>query len=143
MDKRTLSRITAFAETEALCALAKKAAAGRELFFLKKPEKTMILLQAREPVRRSLFYLGEMLAVHCIVELAGVRGAAVQMGDDCSRAEAAAILDAAHSGGFGEFALVEPELARFAEERRRELAAAAAAVRGTQVRFHALEDREP
>jgi alpha-D-ribose 1-methylphosphonate 5-triphosphate synthase subunit PhnG len=64
------------------------------------------------------------------------------MGDDGSKAEAAAVLDAAHTGGFGEFALVEPELARLEDERQRELAQEAAAARSTQVRFHVLEDRE-
>ena len=142
MDKKTLSRISAFADTGILIPLAEKAAGGRELFFLKKPEKTMVLLSVKEPVKQSLFYLGEMLAVHCIVELSGVRGAAVLAGDDCSRAEAAAVLDAAHSGGFEEFAIVEPELLRLEEARQRESAKQTRAVKETQVRFHVLEDRE-
>jgi len=142
MDKRTLSRISTFAETEILRSLAEKAAGGRELLFLKKPEKTMVLLSVKEPVRQSLFYLGEMLAVHCIVELAGVRGASVLAGDDFSKAESAAVLDAAHSGGFSEFALVEPELLRLDEARQKEAGKQTAAIKETQVRFHVLEDRE-
>ena len=142
MDKRTLSRTCVFAETGILQSLAKKAAGGRELVFLKNPEKTMVLLQVKEPVKQSLFFLGEMLAVHCIVELAGVRGAAVLAGDDFSKAQAAAVLDAAHTGGFAEFAHVEPELLRLEEARRRGNAAQAAAVKETQVNFHVLEDRE-
>ena len=142
MDKLTLSRISAFAGTENLRCLAEKVATGRELLFLKKPEKTMVLLSVKEPVKQSLFYLGEMLAVHCIIELAGVRGVSVLAGDDFSKAEAAAVLDAAHSGGFAEFALVEPELLRLEEKRQRECAKQAAAIKETQVRFHVLEDRE-
>ena len=142
MNKQSLSRISTFAKTEVLRSLAKKAAGNRELLFLKKPEKTMVLLSVKEPVKQSLFYLGEMLAVHCIVELAGVRGAAVLAGDDFLKAEAAAILDAAHSGDFPEFALVEPELLRFEEARQNEAGKQAAAVKETQVRFQALEDRE-
>ena len=142
MDKRTLSRISAFADTQTLCCLAEKAAAGRELLFLKKPEKTMVLLQVKEPVKQSLFYLGELLAVHCIVELAGVRGAAVLRGDDFSRAEAAAVLDAAHSGRFAEFSHIEPELLRLEEARQKELARHTTAVKETQVRFQVLEDRK-
>ena len=142
MDKHTLSRISSFAETEILCSLAEKAAGNRELLFLKKPEKTMILLQAREPVKQSLFYLGEMLATHCIVELSGVRGAAVLAGDDFSRAEAAAVLDAAHSGAFAEFILIEPELLRLEEERQKETGKLTSAVKETQVHFHVLEDRD-
>jgi alpha-D-ribose 1-methylphosphonate 5-triphosphate synthase subunit PhnG len=110
--------------------------------YVKGPEKTMILLMVREPVKNSRFYLGEALAAHCIAELDGVRGAAVALGDDLDRAGAAAALDAAHTGGFPEFAAAELQL--LALGARQELAAAekAALVRGTQVKFHALEDRE-
>jgi len=142
MNKQTLSRISASADTDALRSLAERAAGGKELLFLKKPEKTMVLLQVRESVKQSLFYLGEMLAVHCIVELAGVRGAAVLAGDDFSKAEAAAVLDAAHSGAFAEFALIEPELLRLEEVRQQKVGKQASAVKATQVRFHVLEDRQ-
>ena len=142
MNKQTLSRISAFAETALLQNLAEKAAGKRDILFLKKPEKTMVLLQVKEPVKQSLFYLGEMLAVHCIVELAGVRGASVLMGDDFPKAEAAAVLDAAHSGGFAEFSLIEPELIRLETMRQNEKAKQTAAVQKTQVRFHVLEDHE-
>jgi len=141
MDKNTLSRISAFADTETLKSLAEKAAGNREILILKKPEKTMVLLSVKEPVKKSLFYLGELLAVHCIVELAGVRGAAVMMGDDFSRAQAAAILDAAHSGNFSEFSIIENELACLEDTRQKINARQAAMVRETQVRFHVLEDR--
>jgi alpha-D-ribose 1-methylphosphonate 5-triphosphate synthase subunit PhnG len=142
MNKLTLSRISAFADAGILRSLAEKAAGGREVLFLKKPEKTMVFLQVKEPVKQSLFYMGEMLAVHCIVELSGVRGAAVLSGDDFSQAEAAAVLDAAHSGGFAEFTLVEPELLLLEEARQRKTEKQTTAVKETQVRFHALEDRE-
>ena len=142
MDKQTLSRISTFADTLTLTSLAERAAGGRELLFLKKPEKTMVLLSVKEPVKQSEFYLGEMLAVHCIVELSGVRGAAVLAGDDFSKAASAAMLDASHSGDFAEFALVEPELLRLEEMRQNEKAKQTGAVKETQVRFHVLEDRE-
>jgi alpha-D-ribose 1-methylphosphonate 5-triphosphate synthase subunit PhnG len=142
MDKITLSRICACAEGELLRSLAEKAAEGREAALLKGPEKTMVLLQVREPVKRSRFYLGEVLAAHCVVELGGVRGAAVLMGDDLEKTRDAAILDAAHSGGFPGFALVEGELLRLEERRQRELAQEAAEIRKTRVSFQSLEDRE-
>lgn len=142
MDKITLSRICAFAEPALLETLAAKAAEGRKAALLKGPEKTLVLLQAREPVRRSRFYLGELLAAHCVVELDGVRGAAVLMGDDLGKAKDAAVLDAAHSGGFPGFARVEGELLRLEEARQAGLAKEAAAVRKTKVSFQSLEDRE-
>jgi alpha-D-ribose 1-methylphosphonate 5-triphosphate synthase subunit PhnG len=142
MDKLTLSRISAFAEPDQLRSLADKAAEGREVILLREPEKTMVLLRIKEPVRQSRFYLGELLASHCIVEIGGARGAAVLMGDDLDKAKAAAMLDAVHSGGFPGFALVEPELLRLEEKRRTEEERKAAAVRKTQVSFRVLEDRE-
>ncbi|MDR3173421.1 MAG: phosphonate C-P lyase system protein PhnG [Treponema sp.] len=142
MDKITLSRICAFAATAPLESLAAKAAEGREAALLKGPERTMVLLQVREPVRRSRFYLGELLAVHCVVELDGVRGAAVLMGDDLEKARATAVLDAAHSGAFPGFTLVEPELLRLEEARKAGLAKEAAEIRKTSVSFQSLEDRD-
>jgi alpha-D-ribose 1-methylphosphonate 5-triphosphate synthase subunit PhnG len=140
MDKLTLSRAAAFADTAALRTLAKEAAAGKSVLLVKKPEKTMILLDVREPVRQNRFYLGEALAVHCVVEADGVRGAAVQLGDDLRKVRAAAILDAAHTGNFPGFASVEQALWKLDAARKAEEAQWAAVIRETQVRFHALED---
>ena len=142
MDKLTLSRICAYAGPVLLASLAEKAAGGREAALLKGPEKTMVLVQVREPAQRSRFYLGELLAAHCVVELGGVRGAAVMMGDDLEKAKAAAVLDAAHSGGFPGFSLIEPELLRLEDRRQGELAKEAAEIRKTRVSFQSLEDRE-
>jgi alpha-D-ribose 1-methylphosphonate 5-triphosphate synthase subunit PhnG len=142
MDKLTLSRICAYAGPALLASLAERAAQGREAALLKGPEKTMVLLQVREPVRRGRFYLGELLAAHCVVELGGVPGAAVLMGDDLEKARAAAVLDAAHSGGFPGFALVEGELLALEEARKRELAKEAGEIRKTRVSFQSLEDKE-
>jgi alpha-D-ribose 1-methylphosphonate 5-triphosphate synthase subunit PhnG len=142
MDKLTLSRICAFAGSAQLESLAEKAAAGLKIILLKGPEKTMVFLQSREPVQRSRFYLGELLAAHCLVEIAGVRGAAVMMGDDLEKARAAAILDAAHTGNFPCFVPVKEELLRLEERRKRELAEEAAEIRKTRVSFQSLEDRE-
>jgi len=142
MDKQTLSRISTYTKTEILCSLAEKVCGNREWVFLKKPEKTMILLSVKEPVKQSIFYLGEMLAVHCIVELSGVRGTAVIKGDDFIKVEAAALLDAAHSGNFAEFTFIEPELLNLEEERQNECKKLSSSVKKTQVNFHVLEDRE-
>jgi alpha-D-ribose 1-methylphosphonate 5-triphosphate synthase subunit PhnG len=142
MDKRALSRVCAFADSDKLSALAEKAAAGKDVLLLKKPEKTMILLKIREPVKNSQFYLGEALATHCVVEIDGVRGASVQLGDDMGKTLSAAVLDAAHTGNFPGFGLVEAELLELDASRAAEAARRASIVRSTQVRFHILEDKE-
>ena len=142
MDKLSLSRVLAFADPAKLGALAEKAASGKDILLLKKPEKTMILLQIREPVKGSRFYLGEALAAHCVVEIDGVRGASVQLGDDMGKALSAAVLDAAHTGNFPGFELVESDLMELDAARAAEAAEVASAIRSTQVRFHIMEDKE-
>jgi alpha-D-ribose 1-methylphosphonate 5-triphosphate synthase subunit PhnG len=101
----------------------------------------MILLTIREPARNGRFYLGEALAVHCVAELDGARGAAVALGDDIDRARAGAALDAAHSGGFPEFDAEEERLADLRRGIEKSVGEKAALIRGTHVRFHALEDK--
>jgi alpha-D-ribose 1-methylphosphonate 5-triphosphate synthase subunit PhnG len=140
MDKITLSRAAAFADAGKLRALAEEAVSGKTVLLLKEPEKTMILLNVREPVRQSRFYLGEALAVHCMVEVDGVRGAAVQLGDDLRKVQAAAVLDAAHTGNFPGFILTEPALLELDAARKAEERQWASVIQETQVRFHALED---
>jgi alpha-D-ribose 1-methylphosphonate 5-triphosphate synthase subunit PhnG len=142
MDKTTLSRVLVFADSSRLDALAQKAVSGRDVLLLKKPEKTMILLMIREPVKGSRFYLGEALAAHCVVEIDGIRGASVQLGDDMEKILSAAVLDAAHTGNFPGFKDVEAELLELDAVRAADAATQAAAVRSTQVRFHIMEDKE-
>jgi alpha-D-ribose 1-methylphosphonate 5-triphosphate synthase subunit PhnG len=142
MDKLTLSRITAFADPARLGALAEKAASGKDVLLVKKPEKTMILLKIREPVKQSRFYLGEALAAHCVVEIDGVRGASVLLGDDMGKVLSAAVLDAAHTGNFPGFELIEEGLLELDAARAARTAEVASAVRSTRVRFHILEDKE-
>lgn len=51
------------------------------------------MVKARETVKRSLFYLGEVLATECMVLVDGVKGAAVLAGDDFDKVTAAAVID--------------------------------------------------
>ncbi len=57
------------------------------------------MIKMREPVRRSLFYLGEVIVCEAVVELNGVKGMAVTMGDDTDKTLDMAIVDAAVNGG--------------------------------------------
>lgn len=141
MDKLTLSRITSRAPASSLTPLAETVSAGRRAEIVRGPEKTLVMLTIREPVRNSRFYLGEALASHCAAELDGARGAAVTLGDDLERASAAALIDAAHTGGFPEFFDIEPRLLALGAELRRADGERAAAIRRTQVSFRVLEDR--
>jgi alpha-D-ribose 1-methylphosphonate 5-triphosphate synthase subunit PhnG len=57
------------------------------------------MIKMREPVRQSLFYVGEVIVCEAVVELDGVKGIAVCMGDDTEKTLDMAIIDAAVNKG--------------------------------------------
>lgn len=66
---------------------------------IKEPHKTLTMIKMREPVKQSLFYIGEVIVTEAMVELDGVKGAAVLMGDDAEKTLHMAIIDAAMNKG--------------------------------------------
>jgi len=62
---------------------------------IKEPIKSLVMVQMRETVQESLFYIGEVLVVESIVEMDSVKGVAVTLGDDFDKVFAMAIIDAA------------------------------------------------
>lgn len=87
------------AETEQLADLTEKIIGNHEITVIKKPGKTLAMVKMREPVRSSLFYLGEVLVCEAIVEIDGVKGLAVTLGDDYAKTMNMAIIDAACNKG--------------------------------------------
>jgi alpha-D-ribose 1-methylphosphonate 5-triphosphate synthase subunit PhnG len=78
------------------------------------------MIKLREPVKESLFYLGEVMVSEAVVELDGVKGMAVIMGDDAEKVLNMAIIDAAcNSGVFeGWSDLLALEREQLEQERR-------------------------
>ena len=66
---------------------------------VKEPAKTLAMIKMREPVRQSLFYIGEVIVCEAAVEIDGVVGVAVLMGDDEAKTLDMAIIDAAANKG--------------------------------------------
>ena len=66
---------------------------------IKEPGKTLAMIKMMEPVRQSLFYIGEVIVCEATVEIDGVCGIAVLMGDDAEKALDMAIVDAAVNKG--------------------------------------------
>ena len=62
---------------------------------MKAPAKTLAMIKLREPVKNSLFYLGEALVCDTVVELGGTKGTAVVLGDDFDKVSSMAVIDAA------------------------------------------------
>lgn len=99
MEKKRLSRILARADKEDVKVLADEIKAGYAPVIIKKPEKSLVMIRMREPVQESLFNLGEVIVCEAIVDLEGVKGMAVLMGDDYDKVLDMAVIDAACNKG--------------------------------------------
>ncbi len=99
MNKRTISKILARADAARVRELADEIKAEHEAVVVKAPEKSLAMIKMRDPVQGVLFYLGEVVVCEAIVELEGVKGTAVMMGDDFDKVLDMAVIDAACSKG--------------------------------------------
>ena len=99
MEKRRLTKILAKADGAVIAALSAEILKAHQPVIVKEPGKTLAMIKLREPVRQSLFYLGEIIVTEAVVEIDGVRGRAVLMGDDAEKTLNMAIIDAAVNKG--------------------------------------------
>lgn len=99
MEKKRLFRILAKADQEAVKQMSEEIQEKYSVTVMKEPGKTLTMIQMREPVKQSLFYMGEVMVSEAVVELEGVRGMAVTMGDDTQKVLHMAIIDAAVNKG--------------------------------------------
>jgi alpha-D-ribose 1-methylphosphonate 5-triphosphate synthase subunit PhnG len=114
MDKKRLFRIMARADKRDLSRLAEEIQQRHSVSVVKEPGKTLAMIKLREPVKESLFYLGEVIVCEAVVELDGVKGIAVTMGDDMEKTLSMATVDAAVNKGVfcGMEALLDMEKAQ-------------------------------
>ena len=99
MDKKRLTKILAKADKADVAALSADIQKIYNPVVVKEPEKTLAMVKIREPVRQSLFYIGEVIVCEALVEIDGARGIAALMGDDAEKALDMAIIDAAVNKG--------------------------------------------
>ena len=99
MDKKRFSRILTRADRQTVAALSASVRESHSPVIIKGPGKTLTMIKMREPVRQSLFYIGEVIVSEAVVEIDGVKGIAVTMGDDTEKTLDMAIIDAAHNKG--------------------------------------------
>ena len=99
MEKRRLSRILARADRRDVAALSADIQKKYKPVVMKGPGKTLAMIKMREPVSQSLFYIGEVIVCEAAVEIDGVQGVCVLMGDDIEKTLDIAIIDAACSKG--------------------------------------------
>lgn len=112
MEKQRLFRIMAKMDTKDLKKLAEPITKKYEVTLIKKPTKTLAMIKMREPVKRSLFYLGEVMVCEAITEVDGSRGIGVTMGDDYEKVLQMAILDSGFNHVLPEMEAIREELLR-------------------------------
>lgn len=117
----------ALAQTDELVDVADAVLArGGRLEVLRAPEVGCVATQVTDPIARERFLLGDVLACHAEVELNGIRGWAMRLGDGLAAVLAAAICDAAAQSWAAEVdALCSRVAARVAEQDAVEWAALA------------------
>ena len=99
MDKKRLTKILAKADRRIVASLSADIQKKYRPVIVKGPQKTLAMIKMREPVKNSLFYLGEVIVCEATAEIDGVSGVAVFMGDDAEKTLDMAIIDAAVNRG--------------------------------------------
>ena len=136
MEKKRLFRILAKAEEKVVEQYADEIKDRHEVVVIKKPEKSLAMIKMREPVKESLFYLGEVMITEAVVELEGKKGIAVMMGDAYERVLAMAVIDAAINADV--FTHMEALLALEKKQREQEEKENAMFMK-TKVDFHSMD----
>ena len=98
-DKRRLFRILTRADEETVRAMADRLQNAHAVVAVKPPEKTLAMVQLREPVQAKRFYLGEVIVWEAAVTLDGTAGMAATMDGSADKALAMAVIDAAVNRG--------------------------------------------
>jgi len=99
MDKKRLTKILANAGKDDVAVLAAEIQKKYSPVLIKGPGKTLAMINMRDPVRESRFYLGEVIVCEAAVELDGVKGFSVAIGDDEEKTVSMAVIDAAINKG--------------------------------------------
>jgi alpha-D-ribose 1-methylphosphonate 5-triphosphate synthase subunit PhnG len=99
VEKKRLSKILAKTDSATVAALADKIRKTHDITVIKPPSKTLAMIKMREPVKSSLFYIGEIIVTEAVVLLDGAKGIAVSMGEDYDKALHMAVIDAAINKG--------------------------------------------
>lgn len=110
MEKRRLFKIMGKSPRQPVITLAREIERHYAVMTIKPPVKTLVMLKMREPVARTEYFLGELLACEAMVQIGEQQGMAVTAGDDFEKVVAMAIIDAAYNAGLPEVAWLDQNL---------------------------------
>lgn len=103
-----------------------------------KQNRALIMMRARDSIEGEIFNLGEVLVSECWVEVEGVLGYFMVLGDDPERALAGAIVDAVcelgHPLSKGIMDVLKKEKTYYESERAKEWMR----IKGTRVEFEVM-----
>ena len=140
MDKRRLTKVLARADKSEVAALAALIKKTYRPVIVKEPGKTLTMIKLRDPVKQGVFYIGEVIVCEATVEIDGVQGISVLMGDDIEKTLDMAIIDAAaNKGVFNDFV----KLAELEEnQNKREMQEYVMTLK-TMVNFDSMDQEAP
>lgn len=139
MEKKRVTRILSRAASADVKAMSAWLQQKYPAAVLREPMKTLVMMPLCEPVGLTPFYLGELLTSEAMVELAGVRGFGICIGDDFEKSLAMAVIDAAYNAGLPECHWLDERLATLESGQEQRIAREAAIHRDTLVSFHTME----
>ena len=99
MDKRRLTKVLVRADRSEVAALSADVQRSYRPVIVKEPGKTLTMIKLRDPVKQGMFFIGEVIVCEASVEIEGVQGISVLMGDDAEKTLDMAIIDAAINKG--------------------------------------------
>ncbi len=137
MNKKRLFQILARADREEVIQLGKKIQQEcHSVTVVRQPEKTLAMIKMREPVKNSLFYLGEIIVTEATVTIDGSTGVAVTMGDDFDKTLSMAMIDAACNAGIFHH---EALLTAWESAQHLQMEKENAMMQKTKVDFHSMD----
>lgn len=136
MDKKRMFKILSKADRDCVMELSNKIMTKHQVVIIKSPEKALAMIKMREPVKESLFYIGEVIVTEATVSVDGKNGMAVAMGDDFEKTLAMAVIDAACNADvfFDYDILLQLEKKQIDREEKKN-----AIFKKTMVDFHAMD----
>lgn len=140
MDKKRLTKILARASREEVAALSATIQSAYQPIVFKEPAKTLAMVKLRDPVKQGTFYIGEVIVCEAAVEINGVKGMAVVMGDDTDKVLNMAIIDAVvNLGVFRD----EEKLLMLEKEQNLRIMQENAMILKTTVSFESMDQEAP
>jgi len=139
MMKKRLFSIMAKASLSEIQVIAEPLTHKYSIQIIKEPAKSLAMVQLRETVRESLFYIGEVLVVEAIVSIGDVKGMAVTLGDDFEKVLAMAILDACFNKKIEESDAIEQSLFQLERKQIEKEQKENALFQKTKVNFNSMD----